>query len=679
MVPLQMLALVGILYVGFKKFKETRKVKNSLLSNTQHQTPIQNKIRQVVEETSGNKDAHSFEKNVKREIGFGLAAMGLSTLGFFYSLPILTVASVPLIIFASLDFFKETYLQLKQGKSNVSTIMSITVIGCLVLGYNFIAAFNIVIIKSAVWLTAQLTKNSKQKLLGVFAKQPSFVYILADGDVEIQIPFNELQINDIVIVQAGDMIPADGTVIEGMATVDQHILTGEAMPVEKEFGDDAFAATLVLSGKIYIKVEKAGNDSTVAKITRILNGSIDFTSSTQLRASSFSEHLVAPALMSGGIVFPILGFNSAVAIVNSHPKNKILLTAPIAILNYFNLASKQGILIKDGRSLELLYQVDTIIFDKTGTLTEEQPHVGNIYCCASYTQNDILSYAATAESKQTHPLAKAILKEAKKRRVDTFTIAENEYKLGYGLTVKIADKMIYVGSERFMETLAITIPASLKQQQKWCHEEGYSLVIVAIDKQVIGAIELLPTIRPEAKAVIRQLQKHPQIKSMYIISGDHENPTKKLAQELGIENYFAETLPENKATIIEQLQQQGHFVCYIGDGINDAIALKRSPVSISLRGASSIATDTAQIILMDQGLNHLDFLFRLANDFNHNTNTTFAIASSIAAFNVIGVFLLGFTIAHTVFLNSAGLVITVINATMPLIKHSSNQKRLDNQ
>ena len=375
--------------------------------------------------------------------------------------------------------------------------------------------------------------------------------------------------------------------------------------------------------------------------------------------------------MSGVVVFPLLGFNSALAIINSHPKNKILLSAPIAILNYFNLASKQGILIKDGRSLELLYQVDTVIFDKTGTLTEERPHVGNIYCYANYTENDILSYAATAEHKQNHPLAKAILQEAKKRRLDIFTVTESEYKLGYGLIVKIAEKMIYVGSERFMETLAITIQASIKQQQKQCHEEGYSLVIVAIDKQIIGAIELLPTVRPEAKTVIKQLQKHPRIKSMYIISGDHENPTKKLAQELGIKNYFAETLPENKAAIIEQLQQQGHFICYIGDGINDAIALKKSQVSISLRGASSIATDTAQIILMDEGLNHLDFLFKLADDFNHNTNTTFALASSIAAFNVIGVFLLGFGIAHTVILNTAGLVITVFNATIPLLKHSA--------
>ncbi len=154
---------------------------------------------------------------------------------------------------------------------------------------------------------------------------------------------------------------------------------------------------------------------------------------------------------------------------------------------------------------------------------------------------------------------------------------------------------------------------------------SYLINTLAIDNQVIGAIELLTTVRAEAKTVIANLKRRANIKAIYIISGDNEIPTKKLAQELGIEHYFAETLPEQKADIIEQLQQEGHFICYIGDGINDSIALKKSQVSISLRGASTIATDTAQIVLMDNGLKHLESVFELADDFNANMNTTFAI------------------------------------------------------
>ncbi len=298
--------------------------------------------------------------------------------------------------------------------------------------------------------------------------------------------------------------------------------------------------------------------------------------------------------------------------------------------------------------MELLSQVDTIIFDKTGTLTEEQPHIGAIHCCSSYSENDILTYAAAAECKQNHPLAQAILQEAEKRQLTLPSIDDSEYKIGYGLIVVVAGHTIHVGSERFMVTVGMSIPISLKQQQQLCHEEGYTLVMVAIDNQVSGAIELLPTVRPEAKAIISRLKQRKNIKATYIISGDHEIPTRTLARDIGVDHYFAETLPENKATIIKQLQKKGHFICYIGDGINDSIALKQSQVSISLRGASTIATDTAQIVLMDGGLKHLNALFDLANDFNANMNTTFTVMLIPAVISVGGVFLLGFGIPQTI-------------------------------
>ena len=324
--------------------------------------------------------------------------------------------------------------------------------------------------------------------------------------------------------------------------------------------------------------------------------------------------------------------------------------------------------------MELLDQVDTLVFDKTGTLTETQPHVGKIYCCAHYDEDEILRFAAAAESKQTHPLAKAILQEAEKRQLILPTINDSEYKIGYGLTVEMDGRQIHVGSERFMVAENLPMPADLQEKQVLCNQEGYTLVVIAVDNQVVGGIELLPTIRPEAKKVISQLKKRRNIKSMYIISGDNEIPTRKLAQELGIDNYFAETLPENKAGLIEQLQQEGHFICYVGDGINDSIALKKSQVSVSLRGASTIATDTAQIILMDQGLNHLDSLFDLAGNFNANMKGTFAILLLPAIIGVSGAFLLGFGIGQTLALNIVGLLLGLGNSMTPLLKDSVSKK-----
>jgi heavy metal translocating P-type ATPase len=674
---LETIAFSGILYVGFKKFVKSNEMKQFPSKTILAETTIteinvaDDKLRQTVEETNNNqpqkihKNVNIYEHKNDRDIVIALFGLALSTIGVLFYWP-LSILSIPFFVYASRRAHLNTYHLTKQGKIGIESLITITITGCIITGHFFVVNLIVILYRVAAKLTAMVTQDSKQKLFDTFGQHANFVWILIDG-TEIRVPFHNLQAGDVAMVHAGEIIPADGIIIEGMASVDQHILTGEARPIDKGLGEEVFAATVVLSGKIHVKVKKAGEETTVAKITNILNRTIDFKSSVQLRAETLSEKLVVPTLLVSGIALPILGFGGALAVINTHPKNKLMIIAPLTILNYLNLASKQGILIKDGRSLELLPQVDTIIFDKTGTLTEEQPHIGTIHSCSSYGKNDILIYAATAEYKQKHPLAKAILQEAKNRELSVLPIEDSEYKLGYGIAVYVDGKTIYVGSERFMDVEGITIPSRIKQQQNFCHEQGYTLVIVAIDSEVIGAIELLPTVRPEAQAVIDSLKQRPNIKATYIISGDHETPTQKLAQELGIDHYFAETLPENKANIIEQLQQQGHFICYIGDGINDSIALKKSQVSISLRGASTIATDTANIILMDQGLSHLNPLFDLADKFHANLNRTFAMMIIPSIIGVSGAFLVGFTIVQTLILNMIGLVLAVGNAMIPLL------------
>jgi heavy metal translocating P-type ATPase len=674
---IETLALGSILYVGFKRFKKPGNAKKSRSkfsthTTTQKKSVLEEQLTQIVEDSDDKKSSSklTFEEKNKREIISASLAFSLSSIGtWLYYWP-LTFISIPLVLYASKSYHKKTYDLIKQGETSTEMLVSITMTGCIILGRFSIASLIVLLFGVATRLAMGVTQNSRQMLMNTFAQQPDFVWIRVEN-TEINIPFNELQEGDIVVVHSGEMIPADGRVVEGMASVDQHILTGEARPVEKESGEEVFASTFVLSGKIYVKAEKTGENSTVAKITHILNNTVDFKSTLQLRAEILSKQLVNPALIAGSVALPILGLNGALAVVNAHPKNKMMGIAPISILNYLNLASKQGILIKDGRSLEVLNLVDTIVFDKTGTLTEEQPHIGSIHCESDYTEDEILVYAAAAEYKQKHPLAKAILQEAYNRQLSLPAIEESEYKLGYGIIVKVAGKTIHLGSTRFMEVENILIPPRLKEQQKHSLEEGYSLVMVAIDKHLAGAIELLPTVRPEAKAVIKHLKQRQNIKNTYIISGDHEIPTKKLAKALGIDHYFAETLPEDKADIIEQLQQKGHCICYIGDGINDSIAMKKSQVSVSLGGASTIAIDTAQIVLMDGGLNHLDLLFDLANHFNANMNTTFAIILIPAVISVGGAFLLGFGLIQTVLLNMTAIILAIGNAMTPLLKENS--------
>ncbi|MBF0352084.1 MAG: heavy metal translocating P-type ATPase [SAR324 cluster bacterium] len=671
------IALGGILYVGYQEYiksMEEGELPVKTNDSPEIKTGIQDKVTQMFKEDSQQiqKSETKYElihKNAEKKKMYDFlaiwSAFGLCLAGFVY--PGVAVLSLPFIMYASQETFKKSYELIKQKKVHVSTLMSITIAGCVITGKFFAASLILVVIRAAMRLMEKVVQTSKQALFDVVYQQPEKVWIVVN-QVETEIPFNDLGVDDIVVVQAGEVIPADGIIVEGIASIDEHILTGEARPIEKEQGDGVFAATVILSGKIYIKVEKAGQDCTVAKITNILNNTIDYKSTQQLRAQTLSDNLVKPALIAGGVALPIVGFSGALAVIYTHPKNKMMVIAPTTILNYTNIASQQGILIKDGRTFELLQQVDTIVFDKTGTLTEEQPHIGQIHCCSHFSEEEVLVYAGAAESKQTHPLAKAILKEVKKRQLSIPSFDESQFKAGYGVLVVVDGKTVHVGSQRFMEMSGMTIPGILAKQQQISHEEGDSLVMVAVDHQVIGGIELLTTIREEARKVIRQLKRRKNIKSMYIISGDHEIPTKKLARELGIDHYFAQCLPEKKADLIEQLQKEGHFICYIGDGINDSIALKKAQVSISMRGASTIATDTAQIILLDSGLHHLELVFKIADEFHSNMNTTFAIMLTPALLGLCGVFLMGFGISQVIFLNLTGLLLAAGNSMRPLLQ-----------
>ncbi len=272
------------------------------------------------------------------------------------------------------------------------------------------------------------------------------------------------------------------------------------------------------------------------------------------------------------------------------------------------------------------------------------------------------------------------------------TIEEAKYEIGYGLTVSLprhwalpiydaalsegpwwqTQRMIRVGSARFMSAEGIAMPSHIQRAVEAGEARGHSFVYVAINQQLAGAIELRATICPEARQLVQDLrQRHME---MYIISGDHEEPTRNLVRELGIDHYFAETLPEHKADLISQLQAEGKSVCFVGDGINDAIALKRANMSISLRGASSAATDAAQIVLMNQDLNQLLQVFEVARQFRTNMKLNLTANMVPGVIIVFGALFWGFGVAHSVILNDIGVVIGASNAVWPWLREQREQQ-----
>lgn len=605
------------------------------------------------------------EQEIEDNLSISATALGVSVISsvFFPPAQILAFGG---LLWASLPIYKATFEALKERKVNADTMDALAMTGILATGHLIIGSIGSLIYFGSKKLLLKTEDRSTRKLLNLFGEQPKSVWIMV-GEVEVEIPFEELEKGNIISLNTGEMIPIDGKVVKGFALIDQQALTGESQPAEKKVGDTCFASTLVLEGYLHVEVEKAGRDTVAAQIGQILNRSIDFKEVMTSKGQEVADKAAPVMLGMIAATVPIMGLMGGAAIANTSFGYILRLVSPMMVLNFLTIASQEGILVKDGRSLELLNKIDTVIFDKTGTLTLPQPHIKKIHVINNLSEEELLTYTAAAEYRQTHPIALAILQAAKERQLDLPEIDEAKYELGYGIKVSIDDKIICVGSARFMKMQGVEIPTTIEILTEYAHNNGYSLVHIAINKVLEGTIELHPTVRPEAKAIIRELQANK--KTCYIISGDHERPTRHLAKQLGIDHYFAEVLPEDKADLVMGLQKQKHTVCFIGDGINDAIALKKADVSISIRGASTIATDTAQIVLMTESLNQLPLLFDLGDQFGEHMRTNLMSCILPAAFTVGGVFFLHFGIVAAILSNQASLLLGVGNSIHPMLTY----------
>jgi heavy metal translocating P-type ATPase len=599
-------------------------------------------------------------------------SLGLAVAGALV-FPPLSLASSVLFLYLCVPRMKSAYQAVfEERRVRASVIDSIGFVTALGAGQIVLSAVSTTIFFISRKILLKTEDRSRHNLLDIFGEQPRTVLVLYQG-AEVELAVEQLQAGDVVVVNAGNPVPVDGVVREGSALVDQHMLTGESQPVEKSPGDKILAATLVLRGRVCVEVEKTGAQTVAAQIAGILARTADYRSEVESRGERLADDAALPTLGLAGLALLAVGPRGAVATLNSIYVDNMRIAAPVGVMNFLDKATAHSILVKDGRALDLLHEVDTILFDKTGTLTAEQPHVGDIYTCQDFSPETLLSYAAAAEAKQTHPIARAIQQGAAERSLEIPAFVNARYHAGRGIQAEVDDKQILVGSARLMSAEGVTIPEAIVRRQEKAHESGATVIFVAVGGALAGAIELRPTLRPEVPELIRALRDRGL--HIYIISGDHEAPTRHLAATLGIESYFAEVLPSDKAALVEKLRSEGRKVCFVGDGINDAIALKKSNASISLSGATTIATDTAQVVLMDGSLRRIPFLFDLAKDFDSNVRRGVIINVVSSALAIGGVLFMNFGVASSLLLYNASLLLSVGNAHLPALRGKAAPER----
>jgi len=614
----------------------------------------------------GNLEISGREVMLNRQIAMAGTALIVITLSRAFA-PALLAIAVPASFVIALPVYKMAVSSVKtQRRVTYHVVSAISTTAIWLRGYYTPALFATMAFYMGEKLLMVTEDRSHKGLISVFAQQPRTVTVVVDGD-ESERPLEELSAGDVVVVHAGGFMPVDGVVLAGDATIDQHMLTGEAQPAEKSPGDQVYASTVVLAGKLHVRVDCAGADTVAAKIGDVLNRTASYQLALQSKGSKIAHDSALPLLLVSGLALGTLGPEAGLAALNSSMGVSLRMSGPVTMLNLLNIASHNGILLKDGRSLDLLSEVDTVVFDKTGTLTLTQPNVGRIIALDGFSEEELLTLAAGAERQQSHPIALAIIAEADARGVEIPTIDHASYEVGYGITVTLNDLRIKIGSDRFMALEGVIVPPDVVEEERRSHELGHSLIMIAVDDRLAGAIELQPTIRPEAGEVIARLRERGL--EMVIISGDHEEPTRRLAERVGMDRHFANVLPEGKASLVEQLQAEGHVVCFVGDGINDSIALKKANVSVSLRGATTVATDSAQIVLMQESLEQLPFLFELGDDMAWSMRWGYAAGMVPGVITLGGVFFLGWGFVQAISLSVLGLATGLGIAMYPLRKH----------
>jgi Cu2+-exporting ATPase len=594
------------------------------------------------------------------------ASVPLAALAQF-AMPALLPVSAALFAYTTLPSFQGAYRVLsRERRLGVDVFDSIVVLGCLWTLHVFPGAILAWCLSFGRFLVRRTEDSSKKMLLGAFGKQPRFVWLLKDG-VEIKVPLDRPEKGDVVVIHTGEVVPVDGIIADGLALIDQHALTGESTPAEKGVGDRVFASTVMVSGEVQVVVEKSGSDTATAKIAQILNDTAGYKLASQHRGERLADKAVIPTLAVGAVAWTTIGSQGAVAAMNSDLGTGIRMAAPLGMLSTLALCAQKGILVKDGRALDLLCEVDTVLFDKTGTLTRERPEVGRVIAANGFNPLQILRYAAAAERRFHHPIALAILQKAAEQGLRLPLTDATQYKVGYGITVGVDGHRVRVGSRRFMELEGVRLTREVEGVLDDAHREGHTMVMIAVDGELGGAVELRGSVRPEVRGIVRGLRER-GIRHIAIISGDHEAPTRKLAEELGMDRYFAQVLPADKADYVEQLKREGRKVCFVGDGINDAIALKKADVSISLGGATSIATDTAHVVFMEQGLGKLCELRDIARDLERNVRNSWImiLVPNIAC--IVGVFTLGFGIGASVVTNNVAALGALANGLWPMRK-----------
>lgn len=604
---------------------------------------------------------------MKREIAFLIISGAALLISIFDLLPLpfdwawvaILLCGIPIVLEAVIGLITEFDIK-------ADVLVSLALIASVCIGEDFAAGEVAFIMQLGALLEDLTVARARAGIEKLVHLTPQTARVLTGGE-ENMVPADQVRIGDLIRVLPGETIPVDGVIVSGQTSVNQAVMTGESIPVDKTAGDEISSGTVNQFGAFEMKATRVGEDSSIQRMIRLVQSADAGKAKIVGLADRWATWIVIVALTAAALTWLISGqIIRAVTILVVFCPCALVLATPTAIMAAIGNATKHGFLVREGDALERLSGVTKITFDKTGTLTHGTPKVTTVKSVSDYAEEEIYSLTAAAEQLSEHPLGKAIVQSYKERRGKGPGDCEQfQMTPGRGVSALVNGQEILAGNQKMLADKKIALAKAVEAEAQACLQRGGTLIYVAVDRILAGYIVLSDTVRKESISMIadiRELRAEP-----VLLTGDSENAAKAIAGELGIRELYANCLPEDKLKLISEYQKEGKSVCMIGDGINDAPALKRADVGIAMGGiGSDIAVDAADIALINDEVKELPHLLALSRKMMRTIkiNLTFSMTLNFIAIGLAIPGVLNPVVGALV--HNAGSVLVIINSALLL-------------
>lgn len=601
-------------------------------------------------------------KNILTMVSGGLLLIALIAFLFQLETVVQDIILIVASIIAGVPIAIKAFQALRLKAFSIDLLVTIAVVGAMIIGEYTEAAVVSFLFLFGDYLEGRTLRKTRASLKSLMDMAPLEATILKDG-MRVTIPADRVKVGDHVIVQPGGRIPVDGKVISGHSLINEAAITGESVPVSKREGDQVFSSTISDNGYLEIIAEKVGDDTTFSKIIELVEDAQEAKAKTQKFMERFATYYT-PGIIVLSVLVGLFTQNVLLALtflVIACP-GALVISVPVSIVAGIGNGAKNGILIKGGDKMENLAKVNALVFDKTGTLTKGKPEVTDIKAFGM-PEEELLKLTAEVEVTSEHHLGKTIVKKAEEKELGlVHKPSDVEIIKGHGLRAILDEDSVYVGNISGAKKFGIEINSDAENYMLQQQQKGNTAVLVARNKEIIGVISIADQIRDEAPLAMRHLQES-GIDHLVMLTGDNQKVAEKVGGQLGINEIYAELLPEDKVEKVKELKRKGRNIAMVGDGINDAPAIATADVGIAMGGtATDVTMQTADIILMSDKIDKLPYAIELAKATTRNLkqNTTFALIT--VALLLVGVLMGDIHLASGMLIHEVSVLLVILNA-----------------